>query len=264
MLARTVSGLGPLRGRARRLLAVFPHPDDEAYGAAGALVRAGRDEDAAAVVLCLTRGEASSMGPQRGLSPEEVGDLRETRLGEVARILSLDGMLVGDLPDGELARFPLLGTAAPIIAALDALAPQVVIGHDPRGVNAHPDHIATHWALRHALVGRDEVRFAMLGYSRDVVEAVKPRLLFETPEQEIDFLLRLSEEEADAKEAALRVHEAIITLREDGDPELVWRRRSSATRSWVSRGVGRSTISSPAWAPRLRGRSSHRRSVRSR
>ena len=44
------------------------------------LARAGADPDTAAVCLCLTRGEASSMGPQRGLTPAQVAELRTQRL----------------------------------------------------------------------------------------------------------------------------------------------------------------------------------------
>lgn len=222
MLHRKAEDLTPLRARARRLLSVFPHPDDESYGPAGTLARAGADPDAAAVCLCLTHGEASSMGPERGLSTDAVAALREGRLVEVAGLLGLDGMIVASLPDGRLARCGLDEVAAVITAVLDAFQPQVVIGHDPRGVNAHPDHIATHWALRHALLGR-KTRFAMMAYLDDVVEIAKPRLIFPTPEDEIDAVVHLSDDETRAKESCLRVHEAFITLVETSDPAMIQR-----------------------------------------
>ena len=40
---------------------------------------------------------------------------------------------------------------------------------------------------------------------------------------EIDCTLRLTPEEIDAKEACLRIHEGLVTLRENGDPNLVHR-----------------------------------------
>jgi LmbE family N-acetylglucosaminyl deacetylase len=163
------------------------------------------------------------MGHDRGLTREAVGDLREERLVQVSRLLQLDALLVRTLPDGEMARLPLDEVAAAIGDAVDELRPQVIIGHDPRGVNAHPDHIATHWAIRHTLLGRRGIRFAMLAYSPSTAEAAKPRLLFPTPDEEIDAVVHLSEEEANAKEAALRIHEAMITLRSDGDPDLIRR-----------------------------------------
>ena len=220
---RTSAALKALRPRSRRLLAVFPHPDDESYGCAGTLARIGTDPDGAAVLLCLTRGEASSMGPQRGLSPAEVGDLREQRLQKVAEVLKLDGLVLERLPDSRMARCALDEVAGKIDAVVQALQPQVVIGHDPRGVNAHADHIATHWALRHALLGHPEIRFAMLAYPPSMTESLAPRLLFPTPEEEIDAVIELTEPEIEAKEACLRIHEALVTLREDGDPALLRR-----------------------------------------
>jgi len=222
-MIRTVQELTSLRNRARRLLVVLPHPDDESYGPGGTLARTAADPDGAAVCYCMTRGEASSMGPERGLAPDEVADLRTKRMEQVGAILGLDGLLLGDFPDGGMARCGLDATAAAIAGVLDALRPQVVIGHDPRGVNAHPDHIATHWALRHALLGREGIRFAMIAYLTELAEAVAPRLLFATPEEEIDAVLHLSAREIEAKEACLRVHEAIVTLREDADEGLLLR-----------------------------------------
>lgn len=220
---RSAEGLAALRKRARRLLVVLPHPDDESYGCAGTLARLGADPDAATVFLCLTRGEASSMGPERGLSRGEVAALREERLEQVAAVLDLDALLIAGLPDRGMARLPLDELTAPIRAALDAFRPQVVIGHDPRGVNAHPDHIASHWALRDALRDQPDVRFAMLAYPADLCEAVKPRLLFPTPEEEIDVVIHLTPGEAEKKERCLRIHEALVTLFAENEPGLMLR-----------------------------------------
>jgi LmbE family N-acetylglucosaminyl deacetylase len=209
----TPDGLRRLRPRARRLLAVLPHPDDESYGCAGTLKRLAADPEAATALFCLTRGEASEIGPARGLSPRDVAELRTRRMEEVGRILGLDALLMGDFPDGRLARSALEAVAASIDEVLRAFEPQVVIAHDPRGVNAHGDHIAAHWAVRHALAGK-RVRLAMLAYPEEVAEAVKPRLLLPTPDDEIDAVLHLTEEEIEAKERCLRLHEAFVTLRD--------------------------------------------------
>ncbi|MHC4958370.1 MAG: PIG-L deacetylase family protein [Planctomycetota bacterium] len=218
-VARSVDDLRPLRRRAQRLLALFPHPDDESYGPAGTLARVAARDDSAAVCYCMTRGEASSIGPGRGITPDEVAALREQRLLGVAAALGLDGMLIGDFPDSGMARCDLRAMADAVGSVLDAFAPQVVICHDPRGVNAHPDHIATHWALRRALEDRPGIRVAMVAYLEELAEQVKPRLLFATPEAEIDCEITLDETEIEAKEQCLRLHEALVTLRADHDDE---------------------------------------------
>jgi len=224
MLARQPHELAAFRDRPKRLLAVFPHPDDESYGPAGTLFRATRDpHGSSAAVFIMTRGEASQIGPATGRTPDEVAQLRERRLRDVAAILELDGLIIGDFPDSKMARCSLETMAEAIDEVLDAYRPQVVIGHDPRGVNAHPDHIATHWALRRALEPRQTIRFAMLAYSAEMAEAIKPRLLFPTPEEEIDAVIQLDKFEIAAKERCLRIHDALVTLEENGDQTLLHR-----------------------------------------
>lgn len=218
-LRRVPADLRDLRARPRRLLAVFSHPDDESYGCAGTFARLARDPEAATVLLCLTRGEASSVERARGLGPEQVGDLREGRLREVARLAGLDGLVVAGLPDGRLARLDLDRVARPVEEVLEAFAPTVVVAHDARGVNGHADHIASHWAVRRALASRPGVRLALLAYTPETCEQARPRLLFPTPPSEVDVELHLDEAEVDVKEACLRVHEALVTLRPDGDPD---------------------------------------------
>lgn len=216
-VVRTAPSLAALRPVPRRVLAVFAHPDDEAYGCAGALARYAANENAATVLLTMTRGEASSMGPQRGLTPTQVGDLREQRLEQVAEILGLDGLIVADLPDGQLAKLEFRDLAAPIQDVLEHFEPEVIITHDARGVNGHPDHIAVHWGVRWTRGGTWGstcfTRLALVAYPPETCEAAKPRLLFPTANEDIDVSLELSAAEIDAKEACLRVHEGLITVR---------------------------------------------------
>ncbi len=213
-LIRTAADLAQLRDHERRLLAVFAHPDDESYGCAGVMARAAADPDTAVVLLCLTHGEASSVFD--GQTPDEIGAVREERLQQVAAILGLDGLIVETLPDGGLARLPVDELARPVVEALHALQPHVVIAHDPKGVNGHADHIASHWAVRFAMREHSSSRLAMVVYPEEISEAAKPRLLFPTKTAEMDVIVELSEAEIDAKEACLRVHEALVTLRADG------------------------------------------------
>ncbi len=196
---------------ARRLLAVFAHPDDESYGCAGLLARVGAAGGAAAL-HCLTRGEASSMARARGISPAAVGALRAGRLERVAELCGLTELHVDDLPDGGLAREPLALVAARVGAVIDAFAPTVVVTHCARGVNGHLDHVAAHWAVRRALEDRSGVRLALVAYRPEACAAAKPRLLFPTREDEIDVTVHLDAREIAIKEACLRVHEAIATL----------------------------------------------------
>ena len=219
-LRRTVAELSALRATPRRLLAVFAHPDDESYGCAGVFARLAQDADAAAVLLCLTRGEASSMGRERGLSPGEVAALREDRLARVAALCDLAGLVVGHLPDGRLAKLPLEAVTASIAAVLAAFTPHVVITHDARGVNGHADHIATHWAVRRSLEGQPDVRLALTAYTRETAEAARPRLLFATSPADIDASISLAPAEIEVKEACLRVHEAVVTLSAQGPADL--------------------------------------------
>lgn len=158
-----------------------------------------------------------------GLDRERIARLREGRLERVAERLGLDGLVVPGLPDGRLAREPLAVLGDAVGEILDAFDPQVVIGHDPRGVNGHPDHIAAHWAVRRALEGRGPRRFAMVAYLQDTADAVTPRLLFPTAESEIDAVVDLDVREARAKEDCLRIHEALVTIFDDG-PETLLRR----------------------------------------
>ncbi|WP_093007635.1 PIG-L deacetylase family protein [Thermus arciformis] len=141
------------------LLVVVPHPDDESFGAGGALLLA-KEAGLRTGVLTLTRGEA---GRTLGLCPPEA--LPEVRLQELRRaaeILGVDYLEALSFPNA----LPQEGVEAPRGAAtgrglsdhpeaegairerLLALRPRFVLTFPPDGINGHPDHVA---ASRYAL-----------------------------------------------------------------------------------------------------------------
>jgi LmbE family N-acetylglucosaminyl deacetylase len=208
--------LAALADRPRRLLAVFPHPDDESYGFAGTLCRCGDDPDAAAVLMTLTRGEAAVAGLERGLTPEQQAAERTERMERVAEIVGLDRLILGDAPDRRMSFVDPRPVERDMAAVMQAYRPNVVVSFGPRGINSHPDHIATHHIVKRAVLeARDQSdnglpRFAMLTVPASVAEGI-PRLLFSTPDDEVDFVLDVAPW-AERKERCLRLHEAYVTV----------------------------------------------------
>lgn len=78
------------------LLVVVPHPDDESFGAGGALLLA-KEAGLKTGVLTLTRGEA---GRTLGLCPpEELPQVRVEELKRAAAVLQVDYLEVLDYPN---------------------------------------------------------------------------------------------------------------------------------------------------------------------
>jgi LmbE family N-acetylglucosaminyl deacetylase len=130
----------------RRPLAVVAHPDDESFGL-GAVLASFVAGGARPAVLCLTRGEASSLHAV----PGELGEIRAAELAAAARILEVEAVELLDHPDGALARIGVGDLAAAVLAAARRWGSDGLIGFDVGGVTGHPDHVAaTAAALRAA------------------------------------------------------------------------------------------------------------------
>lgn len=113
------------------ILAVCAHPDDESFGL-GAVITAFIDRGTAVHVVCLTRGEASTLSASSGL-----GERRCAELDCAAAILGVSTVTVHDYPDGQLESIPLATLATVITAAGTADA---LLTFDHGGITGHPDH----------------------------------------------------------------------------------------------------------------------------
>jgi LmbE family N-acetylglucosaminyl deacetylase len=138
-----------------RLLCFTAHPDDEAGGFGGSLLRyAARGVETH--VVCLTPGQAAT---HRGgaSSDEELSALRRQEFAASCKLLNIGQGEVLDYPDAKLAKQDFYAVVADLTRRVREVRPHVVMTLGPEGgVTAHPDHsmvsifatMAFHWAAR--------------------------------------------------------------------------------------------------------------------
>ncbi len=125
-----------------RVLAVSPHPDDEAIGCGGTLCGHAAEGDEIRV-LYLTSGEQGG----HGLAPAETARIREREAAEAARIVGADELDFWRQPDGALRATREL--AERLGALIRDWGPKwVYVTHDRE---MHPDHRAAARLVRRAL-----------------------------------------------------------------------------------------------------------------
>jgi LmbE family N-acetylglucosaminyl deacetylase len=125
-----------------KLLAVFPHPDDETLGMGSTLARYAA-EGVETYLVCATRGERGwfdSEGPDPGLA--EVGRIREAELRCASESLGLHEVSFLDCIDGEVDQAKPEAIIGKIVTHIRRIRPHVVVTFAPDGAYGHPDHIA--------------------------------------------------------------------------------------------------------------------------
>lgn len=132
------------------VLVFAPHPDDEAIGCGGLLLRLVQAGVAVRVVL-VTDGSGA------GGLPAGAAQVREREFhSSLARLGVTDHVMLG-FPDGELV------ASAPLFEAIDAqvraFTPRWVVG--PSAADAHRDHRCTAQALRRAALAHDCVQMSL-------------------------------------------------------------------------------------------------------
>jgi mycothiol S-conjugate amidase len=142
-----------------RLMAVHAHPDDESSKGAATMARYAR-EGVDVLVVTLTGGERGDILNKAMDRPEIRADLAGVRRAEMARAREIlgvrqqflgftdSGLPEGDplppLPEGCFALEPLETAARPLVRAVRAFRPQVILGYDENGGYPHPDHVKCH------------------------------------------------------------------------------------------------------------------------
>lgn len=139
------------------LLAVFAHPDDEAFGAGGTLARCAR-AGVDVHLVCATRGEAGKITDPEIDAAADLAALREAELREACAVLGAHPPFLLDFHDsgrGERTRHDdpwalmnvdELDLEAALRPHVARVRPDVMLTFDPHGVYGHVDHLRIHRA----------------------------------------------------------------------------------------------------------------------
>lgn len=138
------------------VLAVVAHPDDESFGL-GAVLDGFRRTGAALAVLCLTRGEGSTIHGVAG----DLTTLRAAELREAARVLGADTAILREHPDGSLGG-RVDDLARDVVETATQVGASGLLVFDPSGVTGHPDHAA---ATAAALRAAEELDLPVLAWT---------------------------------------------------------------------------------------------------
>ena len=135
-----------------RVVAIFAHPDDEAFTAGGVLA-AFSDRGAAVTLITATRGEQGEIADPSLATPENLGQVREQELRDAAAILGIEDVRLLDYCDSGMFGTPTnedpaaliqhspAEVARALIAILQDVRPDLVITFTEDGGYLHPDHV---------------------------------------------------------------------------------------------------------------------------
>jgi LmbE family N-acetylglucosaminyl deacetylase len=139
-------------------LAVVAHPDDESFGL-GAIIDTFVQAGTAVHVLCLTQGEASTLGVQAGV---DLAAIRAEELREAGSRLGVASTSLTNWPDGGLAASPESAVIDDILSAITTHRPDGLLVFEPHGITGHPDHIA---ATARALTAAEHTDLPVLAWT---------------------------------------------------------------------------------------------------
>lgn len=126
-----------------KFLYIFPHPDDESFGPAGAMytqLRQGHEVH----LLTLTRGEATKQRHKLGVSLEEMGEIRYKEMLEVEKTLGLSSMTVLNLPDNQLKEMDPREIETVVEQHIRKIQPDILVSYPVHGISGFHDHLVMH------------------------------------------------------------------------------------------------------------------------
>ncbi len=205
-----------------RILYVFPHPDDESFGPAPAMSKQRRDGHEVHL-LTLTRGGATKVRHELGLTVEEMGAVRAGEMKSMARELDLSSLTVLDLPDSGLKEMDPRVIETAIIEQLEQLRPGLLVSYPAHGISGFEDHLVTHAVVKRVFCELREkpdpcVRRLAFTTLHEVPDSDRPVHLRASRPEDIDCAMPVIDEDREAQRRALDCYRTYRQVIERIDP----------------------------------------------
>jgi len=123
-----------------KILYIFPHPDDESFGPAGAIHQQLSDGHEVHL-LTLTRGGATQVRFKLNHSVQEMGELRLREMNKVKEVLNLTSMKVLDFPDSGLKELDPRVLEKAVADHILNIQPDIVVTYPVHGGSGFHDHL---------------------------------------------------------------------------------------------------------------------------
>lgn len=197
-----------------KFLYVFPHPDDESFGPAGAMhhqLQQGHE----VYLLTLTRGGATKQRHKFGLSVDEMGEVRYKEMLAVEKTLGLSGMTVLDLPDSGLKYMDPREIEQVVTDHVRKIQPDILVSYPVHGISGFHDHLVMHAVAKQVFLSlRDEgvpylkrLAFFTIIYKGDgTFKKGSDFILKQSLPEEVDCSVPLTDANVDAVKAALNCY----------------------------------------------------------
>ena len=120
----------------QKILAIFAHPDDEAFGPGGTIAlwsQQGKE----VYLLCATKGEAG-----KNHLDNDTAEVRAQELINSAKILGIKSVTFLNYTDGEIGNNQMVELETVITKYINEIKPDALLTFNLNGVSGHLDHIA--------------------------------------------------------------------------------------------------------------------------
>ena len=203
----------------KRMLLVFPHPDDESVWCVG-LMRRALELSYKVKLLCLTKGDKG-----KNYLRHDKRNLKLIRSEELQRAMGLLGVSDYEMKDFGDAKLRIVeGWKKRVKKVLTDYKPGIVVTYDHAGVGGHPDHIAVSVWLSKYLNKKRNMKLWWV-----IVDNIWQRKWFGSQVMEYaskpKMVVRLSLREMWIKYLALRAHKCQALLKKRKIWEVLFARK---------------------------------------
>ncbi len=152
------------------LVAIFAHPDDEAFGTGGTLTKYAQEGVDIHLVVA-TLGEAGSVVNPDVTPTQPKSLLREQELRRACEQFGIKNLHLLGFMDGQTALVPPSEAVYKIVKLLRHLKPQVVLSFGPEGIYGHFDHLVVHrWSAAAVELAAEADRWPEIGTAHQVAK----------------------------------------------------------------------------------------------